>query len=198
MLYYPPWWGFYRGEIRVIGVREHRKHPGSWVPILPVCPIGYNRKMRTQISRAFFIGMLVVLMLAVTSPAQPVQAAASDGYDLIAAVNTLRQSKGVAPLAVDGSLMGSAQSHTDYQASMGSWTHTGPGGSTPTSRAVAAGYGGGASVKVLGNFTYFTLNVGYMTAKAGTNPQAGRQKSDSGWADGRRGRADCTAPANPA
>ncbi|HSB65858.1 MAG TPA: LysM peptidoglycan-binding domain-containing protein, partial [Anaerolineales bacterium] len=38
-----------------------------------------------------------------------------------------------------------AQGHSDYQASIGSVTHTGAGGTRPRDRAAAAGYGGGAT-----------------------------------------------------
>ncbi len=88
--------------------------------------------MRTQVTRVLFIAILLILALAQISPVKPVQAAFS-AYDLVG------QSKGMAPLSVDSALMGSAQGHSDYQASIGAWTHTGPGGSNPTRRAVAAG-----------------------------------------------------------
>jgi hypothetical protein len=42
--------------------------------------------------------------------------------------------------------MSIAQAHSDYQASIGAVTHTGPGGSSPRDRAAAAGFGGGATV----------------------------------------------------
>jgi LysM repeat protein len=63
--------------------------------------------------------------------------------DLIEAVNALRASNGLAPYQVNRALMVSAQEHTDYQASIGEITYTGPGGSRPHDRAAAAGYGGG-------------------------------------------------------
>jgi LysM repeat protein len=72
-------------------------------------------------------------------------------YDLIAAVNQLRTSNGLAPYQINAALMASAQAHSDYQASIGSITHTGAGGTGPKDRAVAAGYGGGATVSVSEN-----------------------------------------------
>lgn len=79
------------------------------------------------------------------------QAQASSAYDLIGAVNQLRQANGLPPYQVNGSLMAAAQAHSEYQASMGSITHTGAGGSNAKSRAIAAGYGEGAAVYVSEN-----------------------------------------------
>jgi uncharacterized protein YkwD len=72
-------------------------------------------------------------------------------YDVIAAVNQVRASNGLSPFEISGALMASAQAHSEYQAATGSISHTGSGGSDPTSRAIAAGYGGGAAVSVIEN-----------------------------------------------
>ncbi len=72
-------------------------------------------------------------------------------YDLIALVNQLRLSYGLAPFQSNGALMAAAQAHSQYQASIGSTTHTGSGGSSVKSRALAAGFGGGADVSVIEN-----------------------------------------------
>jgi len=60
--------------------------------------------------------------------------------DLISEVNNLRASNGLPPYSIDQRLMYIAQSHSDYQASIGSVTHYGPDGSRPFQRALAAGY----------------------------------------------------------
>jgi LysM repeat protein len=72
-------------------------------------------------------------------------------YDVIALVNQLRAANGLPAYNTNGALMASAQAHSDYQASTGSITHTGSGGSTPKSRAAAAGYGGGATIYISEN-----------------------------------------------
>lgn len=72
-------------------------------------------------------------------------------YDLIAAVNAFRAGYGLPALEVHGTLMAIAQAHSDYQASIGSVTHFGPGGSRPRDRAYAAGYGGGKTVFISEN-----------------------------------------------
>ena len=82
----------------------------------------------------------------------------ASAYDVIAAVNQVRAANGLAPFEVNGALMASAQAHSDYQAATGSISHTGSGGSDPTSRAIAAGFGGGAAVSVIENI-YGGLNA---------------------------------------
>ncbi len=74
-----------------------------------------------------------------------------DAYQVIALVNQVRASYGLPALQAHSSLMAAAQGHSDYQASIGSITHSGKGGSTPLQRAVAAGYGNGAKVYVSEN-----------------------------------------------
>ncbi len=64
----------------------------------------------------------------------------STGSELINAVNALRASHGLAPYQVNSILMSVAQAQADYLISIGTMTHTGPDGSRPFQRALAAGY----------------------------------------------------------
>jgi len=73
------------------------------------------------------------------------RAQAGDAFSLIAAVNDLRASNGLAAYQENGILMAIAQGHSDYQAAIGEVTHTGSGGTRPRDRAAAAGYGGGGT-----------------------------------------------------
>lgn len=77
--------------------------------------------------------------------------AASSPSEVIQLVNQLRKANGLPPYVVNNALMAAAQAHSEYQASLGSITHTGAGGSRPRDRAIAMGYGGGASVFVSEN-----------------------------------------------
>lgn len=74
-----------------------------------------------------------------------------DAYQVIALVNQVRASYGLPALQAHSALMAAAQGHSDYQASIGTFTHSGKGGSSPLQRAIAAGYGGGAKVYVSEN-----------------------------------------------
>ncbi|MFM8321711.1 MAG: CAP domain-containing protein, partial [Chloroflexota bacterium] len=78
-------------------------------------------------------------------------AGAPSPYDVIAAVNSVRAAHGLAGFTTNGALMAAAQAHSDYQAAIDSTTHTGSGGTTVKTRALAAGYGGGADVSVIEN-----------------------------------------------
>lgn len=73
-------------------------------------------------------------------------APAGRAYDVIAAINEVRASNGLAALEIDPILMSVAQAHNEWRLAVGATTHTGPDGSTPRQRAIAAGYGGGATV----------------------------------------------------
>lgn len=113
--------------------------------------------MRTRIH----ILILSVFLLVIALPVLPVSAAPNhtpNGYDVIAAVNAMRAANGLPALQADNALMSSAQGHSDYQASIGTWTHEGPGGTHPKDRAMAAGYGGGATVFVSENVAELSTN----------------------------------------
>jgi LysM repeat protein len=79
----------------------------------------------------------------------------SRAYDLIAMVNQLRAEQGLPALQINSLLMSAAQSQTDWRVSSGNYiTHSGEGGTTPSDRAVAAGYGGGAKIIASENIAY--------------------------------------------
>jgi uncharacterized protein YkwD len=96
-------------------------------------------------SRIFYIALIPVLLMAFPSNAEAQEVSPSD---VISAVNSLRVSQGLQPFVVDNALMASAQGQSDYQAQLGYWTHEGPGGTSPRDRAIAVGFGGGATVFV--------------------------------------------------
>jgi hypothetical protein len=99
------------------------------------------------------IGMIVILTLASSPGRVEAQSVPFNAYDLIGAVNALRAQYGLPNFNIVGSLMASAQGHSDYQASIETMTHYGPGGNTANERAAAAGYSG----RVSENIAVFTL-----------------------------------------
>jgi hypothetical protein len=104
----------------------------------------------------FTISMVGMICLSFMVPAPReagAQSAPFNAYDLIGAVNALRADYGLPNFNIDGSLMASAQAHSDYQASIQTMTHYGPGGITANERAQAAGYSG----RVSENIAVFTL-----------------------------------------
>ncbi len=106
------------------------------------------------------LALLLVFCLTAAAPDFSVNAAPnlSTAYELIDAVNTLRAAYGLAPYTVNPILMGIAQGQAEYMASIGSWTHTGPDGSTPSQRAQAAGYPVAGDLSLGG---WFSENVIY-------------------------------------
>jgi len=86
--------------------------------------------MRRILHVCFLFFLLLVLI------STPVSAQSFGARDIIAAVNRLRQSQGLAPYEIDGSLMAYAQEHSEYQAKKGISTHTHSDGSSPGSHGV--------------------------------------------------------------
>ena len=96
-----------------------------------------------------FVVLLVSLWFGARVDSSSAQA--GEAYELIDAVNALRAANGLPPYRINAALMSSAQGHSDYQAAVGTITHTGAGGMHPIDRARAAGYGGGATIFISEN-----------------------------------------------
>jgi LysM repeat protein len=161
-----------------------------------------------------FTLLFICAILALGVDPFPATAQAGSAYDMIAAVNQFRAANGLAPLQNNSALMAAAQAHSEYQASIGTVTHTGAGGSRALDRARAAGFGGGAQIYVseniaggislspntaiytywqdalhlstmlnpnsqyvgagaaiVGNYVYYTLDVGYIVGDPGGGSQ---------------------------
>jgi len=102
---------------------------------------------RTTRRSLFILGLLLLTLAG----ARPAAAQSGEAYALIQMVNDLRADYGLPPYQIDTSLMAAAQAHSEWAASVGTHSHTGAGGSTPTDRAIAAGFGGGQGVRVSEN-----------------------------------------------
>lgn len=95
----------------------------------------------------FLLAFAFLLALAISLWPREGQALPADkpviqnGYDLLAAVNSLRASNGLPAYSANTTLMQIAQAHADYLAATGGASgHVGPGGTSPRDRAAAAGY----------------------------------------------------------
>ena len=115
----------------------------------------------------------IIIALTLIAP-QPVIAQAGSASDLISTVNALRQSQGLAPYTVDSSLMAYAQSHSDYMASIGTWTHTRADGSTAFSVGTKENVAMGTNMSVQhcvytvwSDWTHWNTMVGYPTGSVG-------------------------------
>lgn len=102
--------------------------------------------------RKFYISALVSSLMLFGGYSNQNSKAAESGYqnltpsEIIAGINAYRTSVGLQALSTNNILMSTAQSQSDYQASINSVTHTGPGGTRPKDRASAAGYGNGGNI----------------------------------------------------
>ncbi|MCS6835968.1 MAG: CAP domain-containing protein [Anaerolineae bacterium] len=64
----------------------------------------------------------------------------AQAQDLLGQINALRTARGLAPYTIDGALSAAAQNQAAWMAQTGQVSHTQSDGSTPRSRAAAAGY----------------------------------------------------------
>jgi hypothetical protein len=82
---------------------------------------------------------ILLILLVIGLAAQPAHAQADD---LLAKINGLRGSLGLAPYALNGALSVAAQNHAAWMAATKQISHNQSNGSTPSTRAQAAGYPG--------------------------------------------------------
>jgi LysM repeat protein len=106
------------------------------------------KKTRVQF---FLIGFTLLLTFSFVGI---IQAQGDSTTTVINTINQLRAQRGLAPLLPDPALMQIAQQHSQYQASIGTWTHISADGSRPRDRAIAAGFGNGATPFISENVAY--------------------------------------------
>lgn len=97
------------------------------------------------------LSILSLLGLFAAVP-QPVQAQAGTAWEVLSVINAYRAANGLDPLIENQYLNIAAQNHVEWMAETGNYSHVGIGGSSSTDRALAAGYGEGASVRVTENW----------------------------------------------
>ncbi len=124
-------------------------------------------------TRIWVIVTYLAIFFAAIAP-KPAAAQAGTAMDLINGVNALRESKGLAPYTVDSYLMGFAQSHSDYMASIGRWTHTRADGTSAFQYGIKENVATGNDMSVhrtiytiWADWVHWQTMVGYTGGKVG-------------------------------
>jgi len=107
---------------------------------------GYSRTVITTLT---FVCVLMLTGVRDVSAAPPEQS--STVLHLVDRINSLRAEYGLAPYTLNSALMSAAQGHAEWEAATGQISHTGQGGTTPTDRAIAAGYGERSGIRISEN-----------------------------------------------
>lgn len=95
------------------------------------------------------VTLLVALSLAWAGN-RPIHAQADPASEMLRLVNEVRARNGLPPFTWNAQLAAAAQTQSNYMAEFNVYVHSGYGGSTPYSRALAAGYTGSVSENVVG------------------------------------------------
>jgi uncharacterized protein YkwD len=89
----------------------------------------------------------LAFMISASAFSLPANDSQPTGYDLAAAVNAYRASKGYYQLNPNQQVMSAAQTHAEWIVATGQGGHIGANGSNETIRVSWTGYGGGASIR---------------------------------------------------
>jgi LysM repeat protein len=118
--------------------------------------------------------LFIILFLSLALGTKPTIAQAGTASEMIATVNSLRQSQGLAAYTVSSYLMGFAQSHSDYMASLGTWTHIRADGSTAFDYGIKENVAMGTDMSVShcvysvwSDAVHWQTMVGYETGSVG-------------------------------
>ena len=109
------------------------------------------RTMRRKKIQFSLIGLSLLLTFFITSSSL---AQGDSATKVINTINSLRAQRGLHALESHPALMQIAQQHSQYQASIGTWTHISADGSRPKDRARAAGFGNGAEPYISENVAF--------------------------------------------
>ncbi len=105
------------------------------------------------------VNIVLVIILAYQNNTSTARAQAGAPSEILRLVNQVRTGYGLPPFVWEGTLAAAAQNQANYMAANNIYSHTGAGGSSPNSRAQAAGYPGRATENIVGG-TDLTPNQG--------------------------------------
>ncbi|MGB3712875.1 MAG: LysM peptidoglycan-binding domain-containing protein [Candidatus Promineifilaceae bacterium] len=96
--------------------------------------------------------LLLIFIVLTLAPAgrSTAGAQADPASEMLQIINDYRASLGLPPFQYNGALAAAAQRHANWMAANVIYSHTGEGGSTPLSRATAAGYVGNVVENIVG------------------------------------------------
>jgi uncharacterized protein YkwD/LysM repeat protein len=136
--------------------------------------------------RRLIASLFLLSLLLLSNPGQatkPVQAAQSGpAAEIFQLINQFRASLGLPPFQYNGTLATAAQNHANWMATNVIYSHTGAGGSSPLSRATAAGYNGYVVENIVGGWSmsprqgliwWQNSPIHYNTLVTSSYPQAG-------------------------
>ncbi len=142
--------------------------------------------MNTTMTRRLVASLFLLGLLLLSNPTRvtrPVQAAQSGpATEIFQLINQFRASMGLPPFQYNGTLASAAQNHANWMAANVIYSHTGAGGSSPLSRATAAGYSGYVIENIVGGWSmsprqgliwWQNSPVHYNTLVTSSYPQAG-------------------------
>lgn len=125
--------------------------------------------------------LILIFIIGKPSRAYTVQAQGESAYDLINAVNEFRASYDLAPYEIDETLMGIAQEHSEYQASIQDITHeradgSGPGDHGISSENIGGGYNATSQILIFyqwSDYWHTHTLIGYTTGLVGAGLASG-------------------------
>jgi len=117
---------------------------------------------------------ILALGISLCINSHPVSAQVGSASDLITTVNALRAAQGLAPYVVDSYLMSFAQAQSNYMASLGTWTHSRPDGTTAFDHGIKENVAMGTNMSVehcvytvWSDWVHWQTMVGYAGGKVG-------------------------------
>jgi len=140
-----------------------------------------NAIARRLLATVFLIGLLLLSSPKATH--KSIEAAQSGpAAEIFQLINEFRASQGLPPFQYNGALATAAQNHANWMAANVIFSHTGAGGSSPLSRAMAAGYSGSVVENIVGGWSmsprqgliwWQNSPIHYNTLVTSSYPQAG-------------------------